>query len=156
MRIDMKLDGVPQLIKRMQAWDTSVRREVRKALTEIGNMWVREAKLRVPVRTGLLRNSINKSVVVGKDYFELAVGSHVKYAPFIEYGTRFIAGGAVAALGTRPNVTDAEAITDWPAKRADNAMREQMPFLRPSFMALRPRIMKRLHDAMAVPPGPRV
>lgn len=44
----------------------------------------KEAKLRCPVDTGRLRSSIQIYEIGG----EILIGSNVKYAPYVEYGTK--------------------------------------------------------------------
>lgn len=45
-----------------------------------------KAKRLAPVRTGTLRRSITSRVETTRGY----VGSNVEYAPFVEYGTRYM------------------------------------------------------------------
>lgn len=147
----MYLEGADQLRSRMKRWDGSMRRKMHGALQVIGAAWVTEAKKRVPVDTGFLRNSINKSVAVTKTSFELAVGSSAKYAGFVEFGTEHIAGGRVKALGTTPNITDADAIKTWPALQKRKGSKQQMPWLRPSWSAIKVKAITRMNDALAPP-----
>lgn len=80
MKVDVQLFGADALRARMKKWDGSMRKDIRAALIDIGNAWIMGAKRRVPVDTGLLRNSINKTIEVTATRFELAVGSNVRYA----------------------------------------------------------------------------
>ena len=48
----------------------------------------RDAKILAPVDTGRLRASITPSVTVGPEAIQGVVGSNVKYAPYVELGTR--------------------------------------------------------------------
>lgn len=152
MNVDMYLEGADQLRSRMKRWDGSMRRKMWGALQAIGSVWVTEAKKRVPVDTGFLRNSINKSVTVTKTSFELAVGSSAKYAGYTEFGTEHIAGGRVKALGTTPNITDANAIKMWPALAKRKGQRQQMPWLRPAWSAIKVKAMARMNAALEPPP----
>lgn len=56
---------------------------VGSALSAIGMYVEGEAKARCPVDTGNLRNSITNEV----NDTEVLIGSSVKYAPFVEFGT---------------------------------------------------------------------
>ena len=38
------------------------------------------------------------------------------YPVYVEFGTKYIAGGRVLALGFEPTITDAQAVKFWPAK----------------------------------------
>lgn len=118
--IEIRLKGVAELAKHLEDLTEEAERELEQAMAEIAAAWAAEG------------------------YFA-AVGSNESYAAFIEFGTRWIAGGEVKALGLNPNITDASAVTSWPAKEAGGAKSgEQTPFLRPAFMALEPWILKRL------------
>lgn len=98
MKIDMHIEGVPQLAARLKNWPPTMRRNMRTALIAVGNAWVMGAKRRVPVDTGLLRNSINKAVEVTPRYFELAVGSNVRYACVFGASTRVVVLGVAGGL----------------------------------------------------------
>lgn len=151
MKVDVAITGVPELAARLKNWAPSMRRKMRSALIQIGNSWVMGAKRRVPVETGLLRNSINKTVEITPKMFELAVGSNVRYAPHIEFGTEHIAGGRVKALGMGPVILDGEAITTWPAQKKRRARKQQMPFLRPAFQEIKGRAIELLNEALEPP-----
>jgi HK97 gp10 family phage protein len=56
-----------------------------RALETVGLFVEGEAKLRAPVDTGRLRNSITHEVV--PDELAVYIGSNVEYAPYQEYGT---------------------------------------------------------------------
>ena len=66
---------------------------VKRAMAEAGRLGIREAKIRVPVRTGRLRHSIRAKLSVGRSSTKLtliadaAVGGRESYASFVEYGT---------------------------------------------------------------------
>lgn len=145
--LDMAIRGVNQLFAQFKQWDADRRRRQRSAMTKIGQAWVKEAKKRVPVDTGRLRNSITKEVIGEGDSLVVRVGSNVEYAKYVEFGTADIAGGRVQALGTGPVITDEDAITSWPAKERDGARREQMPFLRPAGTAIQDKAIQLIQDA---------
>lgn len=153
--VQMRLEGASEFQRLIRDWNADSRRNVRSALNKIGTAWVTESKKRVPVEFGTLRNSINKEVSVTSDNFELAVGTHVKYGVYLEFGTEHIAGGRVKALGDSPDVTDQQAITDWPAKAETNARREQMPWLRTAWHAIKERAIRRIVGVFAITGGSR-
>jgi len=89
-----------------------------KGVNYVATKWLREIVRHCPVDTGLLRQSFQMRPAsmseAAAGVIEASVGTNVPYAVFLEYGTRFIAGGAVAswAPGDAP-------ILDWAAKRGD-------------------------------------
>ncbi len=91
-------------------------REVVGALNHAALMWLREIQRHMPVDTGLLRESMNISPAhMGQtNGFEASVGSNVPYLFYLEFGTRYIAGGQVR--NWRPGQSP---IIMWPAKAAD-------------------------------------
>lgn len=137
----------------------------------VGKRWQAEAVKRAPIRDETLRKRI-----VTNTYKESAgvvtteCGSNLKYATYVEFGTRRIAGGRVLALGFGPEVDDAAAVKDWPAKdngllnangtananvaaaaarrAARGSANEQMPWLRPAFNAIRDWAVQRLAGAL--------
>lgn len=121
---------------------------LRKAVNDSATEWQTEAKQRVPVDTGLTRNTILKSVESSNQEISGAVGSNQKHAKFIEFGTKHIAGGAVEALGAGPEITDSQAVKSWPALFSRFGSRQQMPWLRPAFMAIKQKIVQRLQSAL--------
>lgn len=62
----------------------ALRVEVMRAALDVQ----RGAKVRSPVRTGRLRNSI--AVDPAPDGLKAKIGTNVEYAPFVEFGTRFM------------------------------------------------------------------
>lgn len=101
----------------LKAWDKSCLDQIIKALKVIGTRWQSEAKKRVPVDYGTLRQRILTETYkeTGGDW-TTAVGTNVPYGKWLEFGTKHIAGGHVLALGQGIDVTDAQAIKIWPAK----------------------------------------
>jgi hypothetical protein len=167
------LDSFEQILHR---WRPQVRKNLKEAFRDIATAWQLEAKRRVPVDTGLTRNTILKEHGENNNFeFYCAVGSNQKHAKYIEFGTKHIAGGRVKALGTGDDITDAQAVHSWPAKdgnaksktsasidlsgktkgrlrnmtgRFVKGAQEQMPWLRPSFMAIREKALGRLAKAL--------
>ena len=152
-QISIRMEGVDQLLDKLQRWEPETRAKIRSLLTTSGNMWVALAKRIVPVRTGRLRNSIQKEIRFAQvgGVIELAVGSNVKYAPFIEFGTATIAGGQVKAIGLKPIVSEAEAIKSWPALNQRGGSGQMMPWLRVSAGQVKPVVQQGLIQALAPP-----
>jgi hypothetical protein len=164
-----------QLEKRLQNWEQSVRAKAKDAMNKITIRWRDEAEERAPVDErrlgpGILGNSYEENGV-----FISEVGSNLDYAKYVEFGTDYIAGGKVKALGDDPGVTDAQAITVWAAKNTDlvdnetgkadrrgnaaiekslskGGSQEQMPWLRPAFNSIRRWAEKLIVNALN-PPG---
>ena len=182
--MQVKLDGLGPAVETfsqaLHFWSADTQRKLIKAHKWAGQYWVAEAKKRCPVDEGRLRSSIRTNTYQDAQYILITeVGSNVEYAPDIEFGTEYIAGGRVKNIGLRPDVTDAVAIHDWPAKSADatehtsasmdasggaygrrrNAKgqfleagpQEQMPFLRPAWMYCRHKVLGWFSEAMQPP-----
>lgn len=138
---DTLTNGLRQLAKDVDKWATQMPKRLTKAAKEVGPLWVGAAQHRAPRDTDDLIRSITSEVIVNGNTIELHVGvpKSIYYATFVEFGTRWIAGGRVLALGPSPDVTDRRAVKSWPAKDIDSAgSPEQMPWLRPSFHAILP------------------
>ena len=146
---------------------------IRKALVAVGVEVTRQAKLRVPVSGGVarhtsgpkkgkfkskskegaekpahLKQSIHWEIHGVLPDMEVRIGPNVAYAPFLEYGTNRIAGGAVKALGTGDDIQDSQAVFSWPALIERRASNQQMPWLRPAATMVRPRAKALMTAAM--------
>lgn len=158
----------------LRSWDKNIVSRLQAALREIGNRWKSEAAKRVPVDTGNLKQRILTEVFQEFGNWTVACGTNVPYGKYLEFGTKFIAGGRVLALGSDPNIGDGQAITNWPAKNADfvnpitgiaNAVavaqslkahnrgspQEEMPWLRSSLQAIVPWAVSMLIQAARPP-----
>ena len=150
-RVTTHIFGLDELTRILSLWTPSVKQNLERAFRDITTEWAREAKLRVPVETGQLRNSILTEVGWDEQGIFGAVGTNVRHGVFTEFGTDRIAGGRVKALGTGAEITDAQAIKDWPAKAKDGAQREQMPWLRTAFHVVLPKAQRRIARAIEPP-----
>jgi HK97 gp10 family phage protein len=149
MNVNIEFRGVDEFAAVLKKQSAQVQQETALAMRDIATEWQREAKQRIPVDTGTTRNTVlSEHGRKPNGDFYAAVGSNQRHARFIEFGTKWIAGGAVKALGTDPNITDADAVTTWPALEERGGSRQQMPWLRPAFMAIRDRIIKRLQKVL--------
>lgn len=159
-----------KLEDKLESISKSAVRKLEKAHRQIGQRWRSEAVKRVPVDEGTLKQRIVTNTYRQGDTFITETGANLKYAVYVEFGTRRIAGGRVLALGFDPDISDHDAITMWPAKAAglNNAdgspnsavqaaraarqsrgsREEQMPWLRPGFNAIREWAVKQLLQAV--------
>lgn len=148
-----------QLAFRVERWTERVEHRAERALQVIGVDWRDRAKERVPVSAGAdtiggsLESHIFKNVYTEGLYrtLTLEVGTNIPYGVYVEFGTRYIAGGAVLRLGFGPEVTDAMAVKDWPAKdeRTEGGTignDQQMPWLRPAWFAVEKRALERINE----------
>lgn len=135
----------------LRTWDAKLIPRLQTALAVIGQRWKAEAVKRVPTDTGNLRNRILTEVFNDLGNWTVACGTNVPYGKYLEFGTKFIAGGKVLAIGDNPIVTDDEAVKSWPALVKDGGSREQMPWLRTSMQAIIQWAVQVLSDA-AKPP----
>jgi len=153
---EIQLTGVREFEDYAERLRGVIRKNLKQMMRIIMMRLQREAKRRVPVSGGklqggvggFLRNSINVNLISQTDGIEGEIGSHAKYAVFIEFGTRYIAGGAVEALGTNPDITDAEAIKTWPALEERGGSGQQMPWLRPAVVSQEEWIQQKLTEAL--------
>lgn len=145
----IQMPSLLRLEKSLRSYPKAVRTELSKTLNLIGEKWKTEAQRRVPVDTGLTRNTIIKEPVNTKDgELSIAVGSNQLHSNYIEFGTKRIAGGAVKNLGTSPAITDADAIKDWPALQDRGGSGQQMPWLRPAANAILDDAIRAMGEAM--------
>ena len=86
-QIDLNLDTefLKKLVKNIKQYQKELKEEVFKALKETVLQIEKEAKRKCPVDTGRLRNSITPEI---ESSVEGKVGTNVKYASAVEYGTK--------------------------------------------------------------------
>jgi hypothetical protein len=119
MEVKMTMSGTEALEEFFRKKHRELQPNLLRAMRDIGVRWALEAKRRVPVEHGTLRSSIIHEVDHDNTGPYCKVGTNVKYAKYLEFGTNRIAGGRVKALGTGEDITDAQAVHTWPAKEAD-------------------------------------
>ena len=123
----------------LSAWSLAARAKLLSAHQTTGLLMQGEVKKRVPVKDGRLRRGINQDTTRTGFVYTTEIGTNVRdsngfpYPKVLEYGSKHIAGGKVAALGTGSDITDANAITEWQAKAERGGTGQQMPFFRPAF-----------------------
>lgn len=171
-----------QLERRVGNWATSLKSKLKKVHRIVGQRWRTEAVKRVPVDTSTLKQRVISNVYEELGYiFVTEVGSNVpEYPVLLEFGSQFIAKGAVLRLGLSTTITDAQAIHTWPAKQEDaiaktsfsrdvdgnlwnnptkfthaivGGPQEQMPWLRPSFNSIRTWVIDQLNSTLEPPPA---
>jgi hypothetical protein len=115
------------LSKLLVALSAAGNKQVAAALNEIALDWQRETQKHAPVEDGSFRKSIAVIKAEPKgDVIQAKVGTNAvsddgtPYPVFLEFGTKYIAGGAVLGwkFGDDP-------ILDWAAKRGDTAGNKQ-------------------------------
>lgn len=91
MAVEVKFEGMDELIKAVEALGQKGSRIENKALREAGTYLAEEMKKEAPVRTGELRDSIGCSNVKtkqGQKYIEVGPDQTTNWrAKFIEFGT---------------------------------------------------------------------
>jgi len=88
MNIQVELKGKEELMKKFNKLSDDIKKEINQSIVKAGTNTQKEAKLRVPVRTGALRNSIMMQINEGiKGSISVTVGAYMPYASFVEYGT---------------------------------------------------------------------
>lgn len=91
MAVEVKFEGMDELIKAVEALGQKGSRIENEALREAGTYLAEEMKKEAPVRTGELRDSIEVSNVKtkqGQKYVEIGPNKDTNWrAKFIEFGT---------------------------------------------------------------------
>ncbi len=89
--IDFKLKGVEELFSNLRAIERDIANQLESIIKKAAEIIVDEAKKRVPVDTGKLRNSLTvKTLEVKKDQLVIGVGPEGKdvyYWFFVEFGS---------------------------------------------------------------------
>lgn len=83
--ITMEVKGVEGIVNKLSKMNIIVQTETKIALKEAGMKIQADAKRNVLVDTGRLKNSITTEV--WNNGYTITVGTSVKYAPYVEYGT---------------------------------------------------------------------
>lgn len=140
--IDIEIKGLKETQKEMERIVTDLRGEpflngMRRATLLVQ----RSAKIKAPVDTGRLRASIAPEVRWQGNTAVGVVGSDVKYAPFVE-------------LGTKPHFVPGKYIGVWASRHGlDNSglfvSGKPQPFLQPAFEENAAKIVQILGDTVA-------
>ena len=86
MRVKMKAD-FKRAAQDIAAWSERKQQDIKNVVNESAINVQNGAKRRAKVDTGRLRSSIAIEPASARDGFALKVGTKVKYAPFVEFGT---------------------------------------------------------------------
>lgn len=148
-----KLDAAIKL------WKEGGHKELKRRFRIIGVRVKGQAQRRVPVRSNRLKQQI--ITVTNEDEsgnLVTEVGTNVKskkgfpYPVVLEFGSKHIAQGRVKMLGEESGISDAEAVTEWPAKTArQGGGKQQMPWLRPAWNAVLPEAIEFINGALEPP-----
>lgn len=87
MAAKIGINGGKELAEKFKKISKDVENELEQALMTGGLRVERDAKIKVPVDTGRLRSSIATRLTAEGDSRYVEVGTNVKYAPYVEYGT---------------------------------------------------------------------
>ena len=90
-KISFKIEGLDALIKRLGKLSPEIAKEVAMEINASALAIQSKARRDVVVDNGILRNSIQLKEVNSGDKIIYTVGSALKYAPYVEFGT----GGTV-------------------------------------------------------------
>ena len=91
-KISFKIEGLDALIKRLGKLSPEIAKEVAMEVNASALAIQSKARKDVVVDNGILRNSIQLKEVNTGDKIMYTVGSRLKYAPYVEFGT----GGTVS------------------------------------------------------------
>ena len=140
--IDIEIRGLKETQANMERIVRDLRGEPYLSAMRRATLLVqRSAKQKAPVDTGRLRASITPEVRWQGDTAVGVVGSNVKYAPYIELGTRphFVSKQNIGRWASRHDMDDTGLFVTGKAQ----------PFLKPAFEENKQRIIALLGDAVA-------
>jgi HK97 gp10 family phage protein len=83
--IDVDVRGIAKAIAQINRFDQTIQQRIKDTVNEFALKIQKSAKKRCPVDTGRLRSSI--VIEPYNDGFTAHVGTNVKYAPYVEFGT---------------------------------------------------------------------
>lgn len=151
MRIDVDLKGIDKAMKKLSKWEHTKRQAVKDVINESALNIQKGAKQRCTVDTGRLRSSI--AIQTFNEGLTLQVGTKVKYAPFVEFGT-----GKFVDIPTAAGFSATGRKTPWlyPESKGGKLTGEMIfthgskpkPFLFPAFEEEKPRFIKAMKGAL--------
>lgn len=88
-KIPIKINGLPEALSKLRKYQSRKKKQIKDELEIGGRKIETQAKCDAPVKYGILRASITTDT---RDLASLVVrvGTNVKYAPYQEFGTRYI------------------------------------------------------------------
>lgn len=101
MRYEIQLKGVDEQILRLERLSTTAQRHMKVAMQRSVARIVSTVKPITPVDTGRLRRSIGGRSRVARGQVVGIVSTRVRYAGFVEFGTRFMRPRRYMARGFR-------------------------------------------------------
>jgi phage gpG-like protein len=110
--LDYKVIGLEALLNKLRP--ETIRKPTSEGIKKVALWTIGKVKISTPVDTGRLRSSI-ASEVIGQT---ARIGTNVNYAPFVEYGTKFMEaryvqeGSSARILGTGPFTRVMELLKD--------------------------------------------
>jgi HK97 gp10 family phage protein len=85
--ISFKIEGLDELIEKLGKLSPEIAKEVANEVNASALAIQSKARRDVPVDNGILRNSIQLKEINKGDKIIYTVGSALKYAPYVEFGT---------------------------------------------------------------------
>lgn len=151
MKVDINLKGVNDAINKISKFEHTKRQKVKDTIHESALNIQKGAKRRVRVDTGRLRASI--AIQTLNEGLTLQVGTKVKYAPFIEFGT-----GKFVSIPPGVNVPEKGRQTPWlyPESKGGTPTGKMIlthgsqphPFLFPAWDEEKPNFIKAMKEAL--------
>lgn len=140
MNIDVDLAGLNKAIQKIKSWETEKVKQVKDTINESALNVQKGARRRVRVATGRLRASITIEPFNGG--FAMAVGTNVKYAKAVEFGSpaRVIRAKRKKALYW-PGASH-------PVKQVKLPAQPAKPFLFPAWEEEKPKLIQALKEAL--------
>lgn len=140
MNIDVDLAGLNKAIQKIKSWETEKAQQVKDAVNESALNVQKGAKRRVRVVTGRLRASITIEPFNGG--FGMSVGTNVKYAKPVEFGSR-----AHVVRAKRKKALFWPGASH-PVKQVNIPAQPARPFLFPAWEEEKPELVKALKEAL--------
>ena len=111
----MKIRGLDNLARKLEALGGNTKQTITKSMDDVATFVRDDARIRCPVDTRELRQSINKEVKVDGDHILGNIGTSQDYAIYVEMGT----GQKGEATNTYPGI---EFRQDWVGQPAQPYM----------------------------------
>jgi HK97 gp10 family phage protein len=138
-QILFKIEGLDALIKRLGVLSPQISKEVALEVNASALAIQSKARRDVPVDNGILRNSIQLKEVNGKDKVMYTVGSALKYAPYVEFGT----GGLVSVPAGYEDFA-----MQFKGKKGKKINLKPRPYLIPAFESQIPILRKNIQNVI--------
>lgn len=138
MRISMEIEGLDQAIKKLKIYDSNSLKKIEKAISKAGRNIRDGAKIRVPIRTGTLKDSINARFSSAK--LQSVIKADYRKAPhahLIEYGARETIIAPKKKKFIKFTVAGDTVFTKKPIKIPE---RKPRPFMNPAFQEKKPKV----------------